>query len=119
VNLRKKVEKSNTQSKFLNNSMTLDDILYCQRSPNDKSSLEYKKEEISTSKKPDASPLFVKGEDRSDKGPSFLKGESGYDTGPSCSKNERNTTIFRRLDQGRHPEATHTAQSNFRREALS
>jgi hypothetical protein len=36
VNLRKKVEKSNTQIKFMNNSMTLDEILDIQRSPNDK-----------------------------------------------------------------------------------
>jgi hypothetical protein len=113
VNLRKKVEKSNTQVKFLNNSMTLDEILDSQRSPNDKSGLGYNKEEISNPKKPDASPSFVKGEDRSDAGlsfiksegrfdtgPSFVKGESRYDAGPSCSKNERNTTIFRRSYQG-------------------
>jgi hypothetical protein len=119
VNLRKKVEKSNTQIKFLNNSMTLDEILDSQRSPNDKSGLGYNKEEISTPKKPDASPSFVKGEDKSDKGPSFVKRESRYDSGSSCSKNERNTTIFRRSDQGRHPEATHTPQSKFRRETPS
>jgi hypothetical protein len=49
-----KVEKSNTQIKFLNNSMTLDEILDSQRSPNDKSGLGYNKEEISTLKKPNA-----------------------------------------------------------------
>ena len=44
VNLRKKFEKSNTQIKFLNNSMTLDEILDSQGSPNDKSGLGYNKE---------------------------------------------------------------------------
>ena len=65
-----KVEKTNTQSKFLNNSMTLDKILDSQRSPNDKSDIGYNKEEISTPKKPDT-------------GPSFVKRESGYDSGSS------------------------------------
>jgi hypothetical protein len=119
VNLRKKVEKSNTQVKFLNKSMILDEILDSQRSPNDKSGLGYNKEEISNPKKPDASPSFVKGEDRSDASLSFIKMESRYDAGPSCSKNERNTTIFKRSDQGRHLEATHTPQSKFRRETPS
>jgi hypothetical protein len=106
VNLRKNVEKSYTQIKFFNNSMTLDEILDSQRSPNDKSSLGYNKEEISTPKKPDASP-------------SFVKSESRYDSGSSCSTNEINTTIFRRSDQGTHPEATHTPQSKFRRDTPS
>jgi hypothetical protein len=132
VNLRKKVEKSNTQIKFLNNSMTLDEILDSQRSPNDKSGLGYNKEEISTPKKPDAGPSFVKGENRSDTGPSFVKdedrsdttpsfvkSESRYDSGSSCSRNKSNTTKFRRSDQGRHPEATHIPQSKFRRETPS
>jgi hypothetical protein len=44
VNIRKKVEKSNTQIKFLNNSMTLDEILDSQRSPNEKFGLGYNKE---------------------------------------------------------------------------
>jgi hypothetical protein len=114
VNLRKKVEKSNTQINFLNNSMILDEILDSQRSPNDKSSLGDNKEEISIPKKPDASPSFVKGEDKSDSGPSFVKWESRYDSGSSGSNNERNTAIFRRSDQGRHPKATHTPQSKFR-----
>jgi hypothetical protein len=57
VNIRKKVEKSNTQIKFLNISMTLDEILDSQRSPNDKSGLGYNKEEINTLKKPDACPI--------------------------------------------------------------
>jgi hypothetical protein len=93
VNLRKKVDNSNTQIKFLNNSMILDEILDSHRSPNDKSGLGYNKEEISTPKKPDASPSFVKRERR-------------YDSGYSCSNNERNSTIFTRSDQERHPEAT-------------
>ena len=101
VNLRKKVDKSNTQIKFLNNSMILDEILDSQRSPNDKSGLGYNKEEINTPNKSDASP-------------SFVKRESRYDLGSSCSKNERNTTIFRRSYQGRHPKSTHTPQSKFR-----
>jgi hypothetical protein len=94
-------------------------ILDSQRTPNDKSSLGYNKEEINSPKKPDASPSFVKGEDKSDAGPSFVKRESRYDLGSSCSKNERNTTIFRRSDQERHPEATHIPQSKFRRETPS
>jgi hypothetical protein len=75
VNLRKKVEKSDTQNKFLNNSMTLDEILDSQRSPNDKSGLGYNKEEISTPKKSDAGPSFVKGENKSDTSPSLVKDE--------------------------------------------
>jgi hypothetical protein len=61
VDLRKKVEKSN---KFLNSSTILNEILDIQRSPNDKSSLGYKKEsthvEASTSKKHDVSPSLLK-----------------------------------------------------------
>ena len=105
MNLRKKVEKSNTQIKFSNSSMILDEILDSQRSPNEKSDLGYK-EEISTPKKPDASS-------------SFVKRESRYDSSSSGSKNERNTTIFRRSYQRRHLEATHTPQSKFRRETPS
>jgi hypothetical protein len=106
VNLIKKVEKSNTQINFLNSSMILDEILDRQRSPNDKSGLGYNKEEINSSKKPDASPSFVKRERR-------------YDSGSSCSKNEINTAIFRISDQEGHPEATQTPQSKFRRETPS
>jgi hypothetical protein len=106
VNIRKKVEKSNTQIKFLNSSMTLDEILDSQRSPNEKSGLGYNKEEINTLKKLDA-------------GPSFVKSESMYDTGSSRSKNKRNTTKFRRPDQGRHPKVTHIPQRKFRREKPS
>jgi hypothetical protein len=88
VNPRKKVEKSNTQIKFLKNSMTLDEILDSQRSPNDKSGLGYNKEEINTPKKYDAGPSFVKGENKSDTGPSFVKDENRSDTGPSFVKDE-------------------------------
>jgi hypothetical protein len=42
-----------------------------------------------------------------------------YESGSSRSKDKRNTTKFRRLDQGRHLEATHTPQSKFRRETPS
>jgi hypothetical protein len=63
-----KVEKENTQSKFLNNSMTLDKILDSQRSPNDKSGIGYNKEEINTPKKPDTGPLSVKKKSRYESG---------------------------------------------------
>jgi hypothetical protein len=63
-----KVEKSNTQSKFLNNSMTLDKLLDSQRSPNDKSGIGYNKEEISTPKKPDTGPSSVKKKSRYESG---------------------------------------------------
>ena len=62
VDLRKKVEKSNTHNKFMNNSTILDEILDNQRSPIDKSGLRYNKEvahlEASTSKKHEVSPSF-------------------------------------------------------------
>jgi hypothetical protein len=65
VDLRRKVEKSNTHIKFMNNSTILDEILDSQRSPNDKSGLGYNKEathfEASTSKKHEVSPSFSKG----------------------------------------------------------
>jgi len=145
VNLRKKVEKSDTQIKLLNNSMTLDEILDSHRSPYNKYDLGYNKEEINTPKKSDAGPSFVKGEnksdtspslvkdenrsdtrpsfakdeDRSDTAPSFAKIESGYDLGSSRSRNKSNTTTFRRSNHGRNPEATHSPQSKFRRETSS
>jgi hypothetical protein len=119
VNLIKKFEKSNTQFNFLNNSMILDEILDSQRSPNDKTSLGYNKEVISNPKKPDASPSFVKSEDRFDASLSFIKREIKYDAGSSCSNNESNITTFRRSDQGRYPKATHTLQSKFRRKTPS
>jgi hypothetical protein len=67
-----KVEKSNTQIKSLNNSMTLDTILDSQISPNDKSSLGYNTEEINTPKKHDTRPSFVKRESSYDSGSSFF-----------------------------------------------
>jgi hypothetical protein len=78
VNLRKKVEKSNTQVKFLNKSIILDEILDSQISPNDKTDLGYHKEEISNPKKPDASPSFVKSEDMYVVSLSFIKRERKY-----------------------------------------
>jgi hypothetical protein len=63
-----KVEKSNTQSKFLNSSMTLDKLLDSQRSPNNKSGIGYNKEEINTPKKPDTSPSSVKKKSRYESG---------------------------------------------------
>jgi DNA repair exonuclease SbcCD ATPase subunit len=73
VNLRKKVEKSNTHVKFLNKYMTLDEILDSQRSPNDKSDLGYNKEEVGTPINLDACSSFVKGENMYDACPSFVK----------------------------------------------
>jgi predicted nuclease with TOPRIM domain len=61
VHLRKKVEKSNTHVKFMNNSTILDDILDSQRSPNDKYGLGYNKQEA-TPMKLDEGPSFVKSE---------------------------------------------------------
>jgi DNA repair exonuclease SbcCD ATPase subunit len=49
VDLIKKVEKSNTHIKFMNNSTILDEILDSQRSPNDKSGLGYNKESLFSS----------------------------------------------------------------------
>jgi hypothetical protein len=59
-----KVEKSNTQRKFLNSSMTLDKLLDSQRSPNDKYGIGYNKEEIIAPKKPDTGPSSVKKKSR-------------------------------------------------------
>ena len=89
VNLRKKVEKLDTQIKFLNNTMTLDEILDSRRSPYHKTTLGHNKEEISNLKKRNASPSFVKSEDRSNASLSFIKMERKYDAGSSCSKNKR------------------------------
>ena len=65
IDLRKKVEKSKTHIKFMNNSTILDEILDSQRSPNDKSGLGYNKEAIHLeaiiSKKNEVSPSFSKG----------------------------------------------------------
>jgi hypothetical protein len=63
-----KVEKSNTQIKILNSSMTLDKILDSQRSPNEKSIIRYNKEEISTPKKPDTGPSSVRKKSRYESG---------------------------------------------------
>jgi hypothetical protein len=63
-----KVEKSNTQSKFLNSSMALDKLLNSQRSPNDKSGIGYNKEEIITPKKPDTGPSSMKKKSRYESG---------------------------------------------------
>jgi hypothetical protein len=68
VDLRRKVEKSNTHIKFMNNSTILDEILDSQRSPNDKYGLGYNKEathsEVGSSKKHDVSPSFSKDESK-------------------------------------------------------
>jgi uncharacterized HAD superfamily protein len=69
VDLRKKVEKSNTHVNFMNTSTILNEILDSQRSPNDKSSLGHNKEdthlEASTSKKHNVSYSFSKGGSKS------------------------------------------------------
>jgi hypothetical protein len=88
VNLRKKVEKLDIQINFLNNYITLYEILDSRRSSYDKISLGHNKEEISNLKKPDASPSFVKSEDRSNVSLYFIKRESKYYVGSSCSKNK-------------------------------
>jgi hypothetical protein len=63
-----KVEKSNTQIKFLNSSVTLDKILDSQRSPNEKFGIGYNKEEINTPMKPDTGPSSVKKKSRYESG---------------------------------------------------
>jgi hypothetical protein len=106
VDLRKKVEKSNTHIKFMNNSTILNEILDSQRSPNDKSGLGYNKEathlEANTSKKHEVSP-------------SFSKGGSNVASQPSTQSKE----TFKRTKQGRHQEAIFTPQRKFRRETPS
>ena len=85
--------------------MILDEILDSQRSPNDKYSLGYNKEEITTPKKYDAGPSFVKGENRSDTSPSFLKDEDRSDTSPSFVKDEDRsdtTPLFVKDEQRSH-----------------
>jgi hypothetical protein len=52
--------------------MTLDKLLDSQRSPNDKSSIGYNKEEISTPKKPDTGPSSVKKKSRDESGCSIF-----------------------------------------------
>jgi len=60
VDLRNKVENSNTHINFINNSTIFDEILDSQRYPNDKSGLGYNNE-ASTSKKHEIIPSFSKG----------------------------------------------------------
>jgi hypothetical protein len=68
-----KVEKADTQIKFLSRSMTLDKVLDSQRSPNDKSDIGLNKVEISAPKKPDTGPSFVRKKNRYESGcSSFL-----------------------------------------------
>jgi hypothetical protein len=68
-----KVEKADTQIKFLSSSMTLDKVLDSQRSPNDKSGIGLNKVEISAPKKPDTGPSFVRKKNRYENGcSSFL-----------------------------------------------
>jgi hypothetical protein len=68
-----KVEKADTQIKFLSRSMTLDKVLDSQRSPNDKSGIGINKVEISAPKKPDIGPSFVRKKSRRESGcSSFL-----------------------------------------------
>jgi hypothetical protein len=55
-----KVEKADTQIKFLSRSMTLDKVLDSQRSPNDKYDIGLNKVEINAPKKPDIGPSFVR-----------------------------------------------------------
>jgi hypothetical protein len=103
VYLRKKVEKSNTHIKFMNNSTILNEIMDSQRSPNDKSGLGYNKEdthlEASTSKKYEVIPSFSKG------------GIKAAGQVPTQIKE-----IFKITKQGRHQEAIFTPQRKFRRE---
>jgi hypothetical protein len=103
LDLRKKVENSNTHIKFMNISTILDDILYSQRSPNDKSGHGYNNEvihiEAITSKKHDA-------------GPSFSKGERKATSQASTQSKE----TFKRKKKGIHQESIFTPQTKFRRE---
>jgi hypothetical protein len=103
VDLRKKVEKSNTHIKFMNNSTILNEILDSQRSPNDKSGLGYNKEathlDANTSKKHEVSPSF----------------SNNVSSQPSTQRKK----TLKRTKQGRHQEAIFTPQSKFRRETPS
>ena len=70
VSLRKQIKKSDNHVKFNSSSVILDKILDCQRSPFDKSSLGYKKEEDKSEggtwspKTPEAGPSSSKGKDK-------------------------------------------------------
>jgi hypothetical protein len=94
VYLRNKLEKSN---KFLNSSTIFIEILDSQISPNDKSSLVYKKEathvEERTSKKHEVSPSLSK-DGNNVAGQSYTQGKES----------------FKRTKQGRHQEAIFTPQ---------
>jgi hypothetical protein len=97
VDLRKKVEKSD---KLLNNSKILNEILESQRSPNDKSSLGYKREvthaKENTSKKHEISPSLSKDEDNVTNQPSTQGKEN-----------------FKRTKKGRHQQAILTPQKGW------
>jgi hypothetical protein len=68
-----KVEKADTQIKFMSRSMTLDKVFDSQRSPNDKSDIGLNKVEISAPKKPDIGPSFVRKKSKHESGcSSFL-----------------------------------------------
>jgi len=68
-----KVEKADTQIKFLSRSMTPDKVLDSQRSPNDESDIGLTKVEINASKKPDIGPSIVRKKNRHENGcSSFL-----------------------------------------------
>jgi serine/threonine-protein kinase RIO1 len=106
VDLRKKVEKSHTHIKFMNNSTILDEILDSQISPTDKLGLGYNKEAINleaiTSKKYEVSP-------------SLSKGGINAASKPYTQSKEN----FKRTKQGIHQEAIFTPQRKFRRETPS
>jgi hypothetical protein len=91
------VEKSN---KFLNSSTILNEILESQRSPNDNSSLGYKREvthvEASNSNKHEVSP-------------SLSKNEDNVASQPSTQGKEN----FKRTKQGRHQESIFTPQKGW------
>jgi hypothetical protein len=67
-----KVEKEDTQIKFLSRSMTLDKVFDSQRSPNDKSDIGINKLEISDPKKLDIGPSFVRKKSRRESGCSIF-----------------------------------------------
>jgi hypothetical protein len=106
INIRNKLENSNTHIKFMNNSTILDEILDSQGTPNDKLGQGYSKEarhiEASTSNKLELSP-------------SFSKGVSNIARTPSTQRKE----TFKIKNKLRHQEAIFIPQSKFRRETPS
>jgi hypothetical protein len=100
------IRKENKSKRFMINSTILDEILDSQRSPNDKSSLGYKKEvahfEASISEQHDVSPSFSKGGSKS-----------------AIQEPTQRNKIFRRSNKGRNQEAGPTPQRKFRRETPS